>query len=71
MCGWATDGSVGKGASEAGKRLADKLGTRVAAANDMLNEELGALTHVEGNGRYVIRGVGCPLAALTGKHRGV
>lgn len=44
---------------------------RALAASDMLNEHLGAMTHVEGNGRIVIRGVGCPLAALTGKHRGV
>jgi predicted ArsR family transcriptional regulator len=66
---------------QAGKRLADELGRglrpagslalRVAAASHMMNEQLGALTHVESNGRYVIRGVGCPLAALTGKHQGV
>jgi len=37
----------------------------------MLNEHLGALTHVEGNGRSVIRGAGCLLAALTGTHRAV
>ena len=31
---------------------------------------LGAVTtYVKGNGGYVIRGAGCPLAALTGKHR--
>jgi hypothetical protein len=30
----------------------------------------GALTHVEQNGRYVIRGASCPLSALTGKHPG-
>lgn len=40
-------------------------------ASEMMNEQLGAMTHVEGNGGYVIRGVGCPLAALTGKHPGV
>ena len=65
----------------AGKRLASDLSgtkrptgnvaTRAATASEMLNEHLGALTHVEGNGRPVIRGVGCPLSALTGKHRGV
>jgi predicted ArsR family transcriptional regulator len=65
----------------AGKRLADELSggrrpsgnlaARVAMASEMMNEQLGAMTHVEGNGRYVIRGVGCPLAALTGKHPGV
>jgi predicted ArsR family transcriptional regulator len=66
---------------QAGKKLADELspgkrptgnlGLRVAAASEMMNEQLGAMTHVEGNGGYVIRGVGCPLAALTGKHPGV
>jgi hypothetical protein len=29
------------------------------------------LTHVEKNGGFVIRGVSCPLSALTGKHPGV
>jgi predicted ArsR family transcriptional regulator len=43
----------------------------VSAASDLLNNELGAVTHVERNGGYVIRGVGCPLAALTGKHPAV
>lgn len=32
----------------------------------MVNEQLGATTQVEGNGGYIIRGLGCPLAALTG-----
>jgi hypothetical protein len=36
-----------------------------------MNEHLGALTRVEGNGGIVIRGAGSPLAALTGKHPGV
>ena len=54
-----------------GKRLSGGLKSRVAAASAMLNEHLGALTHVEGNGRIVIRGAGCPLAALTGTHRAV
>jgi predicted ArsR family transcriptional regulator len=54
-----------------GKRPSGSLGSRVAMASEMMNEQLGAMTHVEGNGGYVIRGVGCPLAALTGKHRGV
>jgi predicted ArsR family transcriptional regulator len=54
-----------------GKRPAGNLASRVGVASEMLNEQLGAMTHVEGNGRYVIRGVGCPLAALTGKHPGV
>jgi predicted ArsR family transcriptional regulator len=54
-----------------GKRLQGGLKSRATAASAMLNEHLGALTQVEGNGGLVIRGVGCPLAALTGKHRGV
>jgi predicted ArsR family transcriptional regulator len=29
------------------------------------------MTQVERNGRVRLRGVGCPLAALTGKHPGV
>ena len=66
---------------QAGKRLADELSrgrrpagslaTRVAIASEMMNEQLGATTRVEANGAYVIRGFGCPLAALTGKHPGV
>ena len=54
-----------------GKRLGGGVKSRVTAASAMMNEHLGALTHVEGNGGIVIRGAGCPLAALTGKHRGV
>ena len=65
---------------QAGKRLADELsrgkpaGTlaaRVAIASEIMNEQLGATTRVETNGNYIIRGFGCPLAALTGKHPGV
>ena len=66
---------------EAGKRLADELSPgrrptgdlalRVALTSEMMNEQLGAMTYVEANGGYIIRGVGCPLAALTGKHPGV
>jgi predicted ArsR family transcriptional regulator len=37
----------------------------------MMNAHLGAMTRVEINGGIVIRGAGCPLAALTGKHKGV
>ena len=54
-----------------GKRPAGKLEQRVAMASEMMNEQLGATTRVEANGGYVIRGVGCPLAAVTGKHPGV
>ena len=54
-----------------GKRPTGNLEARVAMASEMMNEQLGATTRVEGNGGYVIRGFGCPLAALTGKHPGV
>lgn len=54
-----------------GKRPVGHLAGRVALASEMMNEQLGAATHVEENGSYVIRGFGCPLAALTGKHPGV
>jgi predicted ArsR family transcriptional regulator len=54
-----------------GKRPAGNLSSRLAMVIEMMNEQLGALTHVEGNGGYIIRGMGCPLAALTGKHPGV
>ncbi len=50
---------------------AGSLRSRVAAASTVLNEQLGAITHVTENGRYVIRGEGCPLSALTGKHPAV
>jgi hypothetical protein len=62
---------------EAGRKLAGELSpgrpsgtlrSRVMAASDLLNEQLGALTHVEQNGGYIIPGEGCPLSALTGKH---
>lgn len=71
---------------EAGRSLARELASniprtalpsRVAAASGVLNQELGALTEVEqaqpdGDGApLTIRGHGCPLAALTGKHPGV
>jgi predicted ArsR family transcriptional regulator len=63
---------------EAGRSLAagisrpsGSLEARVRAASELLNEQLGALTHVEKNGRLVIRGVSCPLAALTGKQPAV
>lgn len=52
-------------------RLSRGLHSRVAAASALMNEHLGALTHVERNGQITIRAVGCPLAALTGKHVGV
>lgn len=54
-----------------GHRPAGNLGARVAAVSEMMNDQLGALTHVERKDGYAIRGKGCPLAALTGKHPGV
>jgi DeoR family transcriptional regulator, suf operon transcriptional repressor len=47
------------------------LETKVRATSALLNEQLGAITHVESNGHYVIRGNGCPLSAVTGKHPAV
>lgn len=65
----------------AGKGLAHDLPTlrrpipdlagRVSLASELMNKHLGAVTHVERNGGYIIRGAGCPLAALTGKHPAV
>lgn len=54
-----------------GQRLPGGLKARVAAASTMMNVHLGARTHVESNGHIVIRGAGCPLAAVTSRHRGV
>jgi len=63
-----------------GKALADELSpplrsaslaARVQAASDFLNEQLGAVTRVQKNGSYTIRGTSCPIAALTGKHAAV
>jgi predicted ArsR family transcriptional regulator len=65
----------------AGRALADELWSgadsskdlreRVDAASELLNRELGALTRVEETDSYRIRGAGCPLAAITGKHPAV
>ena len=60
------------GSRLAGERKpAGDLGTRVALVSQLINDQLGALTSVEKNGAIVIRGRGCPLAALTRKHPGV
>lgn len=66
---------------EAGKGLARQLApatrssqvlrARVFEVSELMNEQLGAITRVTVNGGYVIRGLGCPLAALTGKHPAV
>ena len=50
------------------RRISGSPKTRAIRASDVMNAQLGALTHVDGNGKIVIRGTGCPLAALTGKH---
>jgi predicted ArsR family transcriptional regulator len=52
-------------------RPSGSLRSRVVRASEVLNHDLGAVTRVEENGRYVIRGEGCPLSALTGKHPAV
>ena len=52
-------------------RPSGSLRSRVSAASQLLNDQLGAVTHVEANGVYMIRGEGCPLSALTGKHPSV
>jgi DeoR family suf operon transcriptional repressor len=65
---------AGRGLAEAlstARSSSGALGDRVAAASTILNEQLGALTTVEPNGGYIIRGAGCPLSAVTGKHRAV
>lgn len=58
---------------KAGVQLPSDVVARAVAASAMMNDHLGALTRVEvnGRGRTIIRGSGCPLAALTGKHPGV
>ena len=65
---------AGRGlARDVASQVADApLADRAAAGSRYLNTELGALTEVDGSGDHpVIRGHGCPLAALTGKHPGV
>jgi predicted ArsR family transcriptional regulator len=52
-------------------RPSGRLEARVASASALLNEQLGAVTRVESNGSFVIRGALCPLAAVTGKHPAV
>ena len=47
------------------------LKARTRKASDLMNEHLGALTDVKANGGIRIRGAGCPLAAVTGKHPGM
>jgi predicted ArsR family transcriptional regulator len=54
-----------------GRRPAGDVHARVVFTSGLLNDQLGAATRVERNGSIAIRGSGCPLAALTGKHQGV
>lgn len=45
---------------------------RVNAVSALLNEQFGSTMKVEkADGHYVLRGYGCPLAALTGSHPAV
>src|SRR4051812_44617955 len=55
-----------------GKRMTGDLRSRVRRASEFLNDELGAVTQiVSRNGRIVIEGRGCPLAAITDKEPAV
>jgi DeoR family suf operon transcriptional repressor len=48
------------------------LDARVKVANELLKGQLGAVTTVaRKNGGFLIRGVACPLAAITNKHPSV
>jgi DeoR family transcriptional regulator, suf operon transcriptional repressor len=75
-------GEVNRLMRDAGKAFASELNTRVDPkatfasrvnqASEILNRELGAVTHVvKGNSGLIIKGTGCPLSAITGKHRPV
>ena len=66
--------AAGKGLAEElshGRHPSGGLRRKAVAGSELLNEQLGAVTHVEGNGGYKIKGEGCPLSALTGKHPAV
>ena len=55
-----------------GKHTSTNLEARVRAANDILIRQLGTVTSVaRKNGGFVIRGVACPLAAITNNHPAV
>jgi predicted ArsR family transcriptional regulator len=54
-----------------GRQMSGNLRARVAAASQLMNDELGAVTHVEENGHLMIRGAACPIAALSGTNAGV
>ena len=55
-----------------GQRASGSIKARVGFASELLNNELGAVTRVvRQNSHLVIRGTGCPLAAITDKHPSV
>jgi predicted ArsR family transcriptional regulator len=54
-----------------GQRPSGDLRARASLASQLMNDQLGAVTHVEVDGDIVVRGAACPLAALTGKHPAV
>ena len=54
-----------------GTQPGGNLRSRIVTVSELMNVQLGATTYVKKNGEFVIRGLGCPLAALTGKHPGV
>jgi predicted ArsR family transcriptional regulator len=65
------EAGIGLAAELAPQKAPAGLRARVALASRLINEHLGGVTRVEENGAFIIRGQGCPLAALTGKHPSV
>jgi len=66
--------AAGKGLADelsGGRPLSGTLRARVTGASQIMNDQLGAVTRVQENGKFVIQGESCPLAALTGKHPAV
>jgi predicted ArsR family transcriptional regulator len=61
----------GLAAELAPQKTPASLRARVSLASRLINEHLGGVTRVDENGSFIIRGQGCPLAALTGKHPSV
>jgi predicted ArsR family transcriptional regulator len=60
-------------AADLGLRIpkAGRFRDRVAAASQLMNDEFGALTHVEEDDEGIaIKGASCPLSALTDKNPG-
>lgn len=60
-------------AADLGERIDRRrsFGARVQAASRLLNDELGAVTHVEEDEEGIsIKGASCPLSALTDKNPG-